>query len=206
MSTLGVMSAPAVAGTPRDQAHAILQERRFHPADVPRPLAGPLDWLGRVLQDAFDAVARWLPGGPTTLWVVLAIVVLALASLLTLRVVRRRSAGEGERAALAGGDGRAEDPPRLEHEAERAAREGDFELALRLRFRAGLGRLAARRLIAPRPSLTSAEVGRRLRSPAYEEVAASFDEVVYGGRAARADDVELARRRWAAVLAEAGRR
>ncbi len=204
MSTLDPSAAPAAARA-RDQAHAILQERRFHPADVPRPLARPLHWLGRLLQDAFDAVARWLPGGSTTLWVLLAIAVLVVASLLTLRAVRRRSVREGERAAPAGRDGRA-DPAQLEREAEHAAREGDFELALRLRFRAGLGRLVARSLVAPRPSLTSAEVGRRLRSPAYDELSASFDQVVYGGRAARADDVELARRRWSAVLAEADHR
>jgi len=204
VSTLDPSAAPAAARA-RDQAHAILRERRFHPADVPRPLARPLHWLGRLLQDAFDAVARWLPGGSTTLWALLAIAVLAVSSLLTLRAVRRRSVREGERAAPAGRDGRV-DPAQLEREAEHAAREGDFELALRLRFRAGLGRLAARSLVAPRPSLTSAEVGRRLRSAAYDELAASFDQVVYGGRAALADDVELARRRWSAVLAEAEHR
>jgi hypothetical protein len=57
-----------------------------------------------------------------------------------------------------------------------------------------------------RPSLTSAEVARRLRSPVFDEVARSFDEVVYGRRRAVPEDAETARAGWAEVLERAGAR
>ena len=98
---------------------------------------------------------------------------------------------------------RGETPAALERRAEEAERRGDHEAALRLRFRAGLLRLDARGAIAFRPSLPTGEVAQALRSDAFDRLAADFDDVVYGGREADADDVATARREWERVLESA---
>ncbi len=89
---------------------------------------------------------------------------------------------------------------RLEREADRAERDGEWERAVRLRFRAGLLRLDDRRVIAYRPSLTTGEVARSVGSPAFREVGERFDAIAYGGRTAEREDAEHARRGWAEVL------
>jgi hypothetical protein len=99
-----------------------------------------------------------------------------------------------------------EDPRRLEDEAARAERDGDLELALRLRFRAGLLRLDQKRALpATQTPLTNGEIGRRLRSESFRGLARDFDEIVYGRRPAFAGDVERARAGWPRVLEEATR-
>jgi hypothetical protein len=192
-------------GSPADdrrRAQAILDERRFKGADVPRPFAGPLEWLG----DRLDPVADWLddlgqdvPGGPIVLWMALAALVIVAAGAVTSTTIRRRAiAIERARAAALPA---TEDPHALEREAERAERDGDWERAVRLRFRAGLLRLDRRHVIAYRPSLTTGEVARAVGSPAFTEVGERFDAIAYGGRPAEREDAEHARRGWAEVLA-----
>lgn len=217
----GVSAAPALAlgGAQPDaaglrrQARTILSERRFHATRLPRPLHGTFQrigrWLapiGRALERFFGGLAGHVPGGGFVLWPVLAALVILAALLITRRSLRRRVRGEQAREtgrrALAHRD---DDPDELEQSAEEASRAGDLDLALRLRFRAGLVRLDARRAIELRPSLTTGEVSRTLRSPVFAELAATFDEVTYGRRPARADEVEEARREWPRVLEEAGR-
>jgi Domain of unknown function (DUF4129) len=140
-----------------------------------------------------------VPGGPPVLWTLLAVGVLLLAGTLATTTIRRRAlAIERARAAAVPA---AEDPRPLEREAERAERDGDWERAVRLRFRAGLLRLDRRRVIVYRPSLTTGEVARATGSPAFREVGDRFDAIAYGGRPARRDDAEHARRAWAEVLA-----
>jgi hypothetical protein len=198
----------------RRQAKSILAERRFHSPRLPRPLHGFFASLGRALKPVGRAISRFVaklsklvPGGGFVLWPVLAALVLLAVLVLTRRSVRRRaraeSARETGRHALAL---RADDADALEAQAEEASREGDLDLALRLRFRAGLVRLDARKAIELRPSLTTGEVARALRSPVFAGLASSFDEVTYGGRSARAEEIEAARSDWPRVLEEAGRR
>ena len=81
-----------------------------------------------------------------------------------------------------------DDPAALEREADRAAAAGEWETAVRLRFRAGLLRLDARELIEYRPSLTTGEVAAAVGSPTFERVGADFDAIAYGGRAAGEQD------------------
>jgi hypothetical protein len=57
-----------------------------------------------------------------------------------------------------------EDPDALERQADDEERAGRFDIALRLRFRAGLLRLDRRGAIRYRPSLTTDEVRRALGS------------------------------------------
>lgn len=210
-----VLAAPSSdsAGL-RQQARSILAERRFHSPRLPRPLHGFFAGLGKGLNSVVQAIGRFfakllklVPGGGFVLWPVLAALVLLGALVLTRRSVRRRARAEraresGRRAMAA----LADDPDELEVHAEEAGRAGDLDLALRLRFRAGLLRLDARKAIELRPSLTTGEVARTLRSPEFAGLASSFDEVAYGGRRARAEEVEAARTGWPRVLEEAGSR
>ena len=86
-----------------------------------------------------------------------------------------------------------------------AERDGDLDTALRLRFAAGLRRLDDREVIALRPSLTVNEVRRSVRSPSFEAVAATFEDVAYGEKAATPADVSEARESWRRVLEETRR-
>jgi len=205
------LSAPAVAAASpaadRARAHAILQERRFKGTDLPRPLQKPLEWLGDKLQPVLDWIddrGTRVPGGPVALWMVLAAGVLLAAGTLTGTSIRRRAlAIERARAAALP---EAEDPSALERAAERAERDGDYEHAVRLRFRAGLLRLDRRRILAYRPSLTTGEVARAIHAPAFHDVGVRFDEIAYGGRPAEAEDAAAARQGWNDVLEQAAAR
>jgi hypothetical protein len=163
--------------------------------------------FGNWLEDLRDA----MPGGAVSGDVTLAVIALVLVAAITFVVVRyqqdrarraasSRVAGPGDvpGAATAG-------PAELERQATAADQAGDHDLAIRLRFAAGLLRLDAAHAIALHPSLTSGEVGRRLRSNTYNALAATHDAVAYGGRHAGPDDAETARRDWPAVVTEARR-
>jgi Domain of unknown function (DUF4129) len=186
----------------RRLAHEILEEQRFNGADVPRPFAGALEWLG----DRLQPIADWLeglggdvPGGPVVLWMALAALVIVAAGAVASATIRRRAVAieRAQAAALPAAD----DPHVLEREADRAERDGDWERAVRLRFRAGLLRLDRRHVIEYRPSLTTGAVARAIGSPAFREVGERFDAIAYGGRPAGPDDAEHARRGWREVLA-----
>ena len=195
-------------GTPaqqaREEARRILSERRYRGTDVPRPLHDVLEWLGRrfhFLGRFFDWFAERI-GGHDVVWVVLSALVVALAVWAATRLARRRAS----RAAALSREVAAErslDPRELERLAEEAEARGDLEIALRLRFRAGLLRLGRAHALELRPSLTTREARRALRNPRFDSLARSFDEVVYGRRPPRDDDVAAARAEWPRVLEEA---
>jgi hypothetical protein len=197
-----------VASDPRAEAQRILAERKYHGSHVPRPLHGFIEWLGRRLHFLvrwFDWLGRHVPGGRNVLWAILAGVVVGLAILIAMRLAGRRSLYErGGGGVWARGE-RPEDPQALEHLADEAERRGDLEVALRLRFRAGLLRLGRAQVLELRPSITTVEVRRVLRSRRFDGLARSFDEVVYGRRSPRAQDVADARTEWPLVLEEARR-
>jgi hypothetical protein len=186
------------------RAAQVLDERRFKGAELPQPFKKPLEWLG----DRLEPIVSWmndsgrgLPGGSFTLWLMLAIaIILATGSITTTTVRRRATAIERARAAALP---EAEDPHALERMADRAEQEGQFERAVRLRFRAGLLRLDRRHVLVYRPSLTTSEVARAIKAPAFAEVGARFDEIAYGGRQAERGDAEAAKRGWKDVLAQA---
>jgi hypothetical protein len=199
LATQGAGRASITTADPRATAHAILAGRRFSGSNVPRPLHGPLHWLGERVRHTFEWVTVRLPGGGRTLWSILAGLVVAVAALTAARLVRRRGGRmleSAERRARAP----TEDPRRLEREADDAERNGDLARALRLRFQAGLVRLARSEAIPARTSLTNGEIARRLQSPVFAELADDFDEIVYGGRSADAGDVARARAAWPRVL------
>jgi hypothetical protein len=120
-------------------------------------------------------------------------------------VARRVLSGRvraSEAAAAAAGSPH-EDARALERRADAAEAAGDLETALRLRFRAGLLRLDERGAIEFRPSISTHEVRRALRSEDFDSLAATFDDVVYGGRPPAADDLSSARERWPRVVGSA---
>ena len=190
----------------REEARHILAERRFHGTSLPRPFHGLFDWLSRhlhFLARGFDWLAVRI-GGQRVLWTVTALFVLVVAALVTRQLARRRveveARGPGRRDR-----GRREDPAELERLADEAERRGDLEVALRLRFRAGLLRLGRARALPLRQSLRTREARRALRSARFDRLARDFDEVVYGGRSPSTADVEVARTEWPQVVAEARR-
>ena len=192
---------PTSAAAARRDAAEIVAERRFRRSRVEGPFRGLLRRIGRLadpIRDFLSGADRTVPGPPAVAWALLVAIVGGLTWLIAGRTARRR-ASMAVSAAHAGGD-RAESPDALERRADEAERKGDHELALILRFRAGLLRLDARGAIELRPSLPTGEVARRLHSEEFDRLAAEFDSVVYGRRPAEAGDVEAARRDWAAVL------
>lgn len=190
----------------REEARRILSERRFHGTSLPRPFHGILDWLSRHLHflarawDSLKAVA----GGADVLWAILGAAVVAIAVVTASRLAARRARFEGL-AAEGEARGRGEDPAALERLADEAERRGDLEIAVRLRFRAGLLRLARARALPGRPSLRTGEARTALHSSRFDALARDFDEIVYGRRAPSADDVAAARSEWPRVLEEVKR-
>ena len=190
----------------RQEARQILAERRFRGTTLPRPFHRFFSWLA----DHLHFVARswdWLAGkvgGAYILCAILGAIVLVAAVALGTRFARRRTEAEafhvGRRARA-----RSEDPADLERLADEAERRGDLEIALRLRFRAGLLRLGRVKALQLRPSLQTREARRALQSARFDRLARDFDEIVYGRRSPSTADVATARSEWPQVVAEARR-
>ncbi|MDQ3916096.1 MAG: DUF4129 domain-containing protein [Actinomycetota bacterium] len=188
----------------QEAARRILAERRFRAPDVPRPLEGLLDPLGRFLRDAWEAVAETLddllPGPRSVVWTVLGAAVVAAAVAVAAQISRRRGVQQAAGAGTGAGSSGGVDAGAIEAMAEEAERKQDFAAAVRLRFRAGLLKLEAAGHIRHTESTTSREVARRLRSPRFDHLTAVFDQIVYGGRPATAADAETSRSEWDALL------
>jgi hypothetical protein len=192
--------ATAAAGA-RRRARAVLAEGRFHER-LPQPLKRPLQRLG----DWLEGIWEKLPGGPPARWAYAIIAVALVAGAISLRGIRRRRGVAETAAGGAALRGAPEGPAGLERLADEAERAGDHAAAVRLRFRAGLMRLGEREAIPYRPSLTTGEARRRLRSEPFDRLAADFDAIAYGGRKARDEDVSAARSGWREVLEGVGAR
>jgi Domain of unknown function (DUF4129) len=188
----------------REEARRILAERRYHGTDLPRPLHGFLEWLGRRLHFIKRFYEWGAPkvGGPDVFWTIVAVAVVALAVWIALRLVRRFGARERARKGPLAVGAHSLDPGELERLASEAELRGDLEIALRLRFRAGLLRLGRARALELRPSLTTREARRALRNQRFDRLARNFDEVVYGRRPPSSDDLTAAREEWPRVLEE----
>jgi hypothetical protein len=193
------------AALARSQARAILAERRFHVAPIPRPLHGVLHAIGEALESPLHGVdelvsklAASTPGGATVVWAALAALVLAVSGLLAVRGSRR--ALRGPAAGMGVGAEPSMRAVDLERDAASAELQGRHADAVRLRFRAGLMRLAESERVETAPSMLNAEVSRALRSERFDALARRFDEIAYGGRAAMQEDAQVARSEWSRLL------
>jgi hypothetical protein len=213
--------APAAAATAidpdraREQARAVLAQRRFQRHELPSPLRSVRERIGDALrrgggpfQSVYDWVVGWLPGGPPVLITLLAATILAgSAALVTRSVARRRQAASGGEGFALGADAtRQPGAASLRRQADEAERRDDLDAALRLRFRAGLVELHAHELIELRPALTNHELLRAVPSATLAGLVDGFEAVAYGGREAQAEDVARAREGWPRVVEEAGTR
>ena len=192
----------------RAQAESVLEQGKFQSSELPRPFKGLLDEIGERLRPVGDWLADLLNdvtgGHPGWGLVVLLGIAGIGAAIASRKVIARRARRASESRERAQAEERAS-AAELESRADTAERKGDLETALRLRFRAGLIRLAEARAVPPRASLTSGELKELLRSKEFEEIAATFDEVVYGRRPARAEDVASSRAGWQSLLRQAKR-
>jgi hypothetical protein len=178
-------------------AAQILSERRFHREPVVDPLTSALNHVGTwIVRLAAD-----MPGGAGIFWALLAGLVIALAVLGARGLLRRLAPAAGP--ARAGAAAGQEDPHELERAAAAAESRGAFADAVRLRFRAGLLSLGARGAIEYRPSIRTAEVSRRLSSPEFDDLAATFERAAYGNQEVGAADVRASRDGWKRVLSGA---
>ena len=180
-------TAGAAQGNPRADAKDVLAQDRFHEKSVPGPFKGLIDRLGEPRAEL--RLARRPPprrqlgdvdrprGRPRR-------------RRLAGRAAVALAAGAGRRAGGRGRGGRARrgpEAPRPPGRRRRVRRRS--RTALRLRFRAGLLRLDRRGAIYFRPSISTREVQRALRSKEFDGLAATFDDVVHGGRAPAPEDI-----------------
>ena len=115
---------------------------------------------------------------------------MAVAAFVAARLGASRGGIVVDRSALLRSESGI-DPRTLEHLAEEAEGRGELEAALRLRFRAGLLRLARVEAVRQPETLTSRQLVRLLGAEQFGRLASDLDEVVYGGRAASRADVEI---------------
>jgi uncharacterized protein DUF4129 len=187
----------------RRDAKAILDQRRFRPTRVPRPFAGVLRWMGRQLEPVgrfFHPV--WDFFNTRVGIAVLVVLVVASAVGIALLIASRRGAGAPSVSGRRASRGRPEDPDALDRAADDAERGGDYDTAVRLRFRAGLLRLDALGAIRLAPSLTAGQAARRLHLDDFDVLARDFDAVAYGARHVDVDAARAARTGWSRVLDE----
>ena len=194
------------ADSAREYARTILADRRFNADSPPRPLRGFVERSGDWLRHRFDALISYIPGGPAGLWLLMAAIVVAVSAMVAARTARRRNLPIERRAHGPNGSHESLSPTVLERRASAAEGEGDYRSAVRLRFRAGLLSLDRLGVIDYRPSITSTEVAATVRSTTFGVLAAMFDEIAYGGRAAGPHDAAAARDSWEQLRAEVGRR
>ncbi len=190
----------------RRRAQQILSSRRFRASPTPRPLRGPLQWLGDRISSLLGHLADLVTASPL-IWIsLLAAGIVLIVWFVTRQLARRPARAAAAHASRVGAVVDSETADELERQADAAEHDGDLARALRLRFRAGLLRLGDRGAIAYRPSLTTGEVRRALDSRRFDGLAGTFEAVTYGGRAADPPAVDTARREWPQVLEESGRR
>ncbi len=92
----------------------------------------------------------------------------------------------------------ADDLERLAAEAEA---QHDFAHAVRLRFRAGLRRLAEFNVLRAPEQRPNGDLALTLSDPHFDSLARRFDQVAYGAVTTTADDLSTAKLQWPIVIA-----
>jgi hypothetical protein len=168
----------AAAAARRELAKAVYAEHR--PSLTQRIVLWLVDKIGRLLSD----VAQATPGGVVGL-VVLALLVLVVVVVVTRRTGPLRRSAADDQALFVG---RARSAAEYRAAADAAARAGDWDEAVRQRFRAVVRALEERDVLDARPGRTADEAAADAASAFPEHAAGlraaarSFDDVAYGGR------------------------
>jgi hypothetical protein len=202
----------------RHQAQTILSKPPYKttPSHTPRPLAGVIHALGRALNAVLGRPSRWLYhhlllqvghgfrsafGG----WwvVVLGVIAVTLGVMAGVLIVRRRTRISARQPESRSIDGGPDDPTEIERQAAAAESAGDYETAVRLRFRAGLLRLQGRGIIVDPGAQTDRQLAATLRSEIFDSLAGRHEMIVYARDPANPTDAETARTEWPRVLVEA---
>jgi hypothetical protein len=183
-------AAEAAPATDLDAAEARARVEEILAGDPPEPPPAPDGGGGQIE----------LPTLGSPLAIVIAVIVIGLAALTASRAGQRTIL---EREAAAGGTAagtkrtKARD---LSREADDAERRGDFAVAVRLRFQAGLTRLDELGTIELRPSLTATGAVRESGIGEIAGLATAYERVAFGGRGASARDAEAQRSGWSEVV------
>ena len=196
----------------RARAQEILDGSKYQPQKLPRPFRGVLEWLADLFEPVVDALAKVfepiisaileLPGGR---FIILAIVGGLVGALVWWLIGRRSRAAvaELERSGLVD---LSADPAVLEKEADEAEQAGDFARAVRRRFEAGLIRLVRDERLSLHRDTTARAAALQVADPVMDDLTATFEQVVYGGRAGSIEDVTAARSGWDQLLGVRARR
>jgi Domain of unknown function (DUF4129) len=170
----------------RDQAAAAAQ------AELSKPVYGAqrpglaerfLQWLGDTVASILDHITSVAPGGALGL-VVLAIIVVLIVVLVRWRLGPVRRAAAADHAVFAG---RPRSAAQYRAAADAAAAAGDWDEAVRQRFRALVRALEERDILDPRPGRTADESADEAAlvlpssAASLSTAARAFDDVAYGG-------------------------
>jgi hypothetical protein len=192
----------------RAAAKRILAGSRYHSHPLPRPLHGVLHTLGSWLDTIFSPVGRFIAHffsavGPVWGGLIAFALLVGVAAVGSLLLIRRRERTGGLSKRNVSGAFKPEDPDDLDQLAGEAESSGDLSAAIRMRFRAGLIRLARRGYIDQQDTRTSSDLSAALVSNRFDRLAHDLEEIVYASRPASGEDVATAREFWPRVLDDA---
>ena len=204
----------------RHQVQQILSKPPYRHASSrpPRPLAGVFHALGRALDAAIGRPARWLYahllrhvghgfrvafGG---WWEIVAAALAVAVGVAAALVLARRRGRVDPRDRHGAVTDSSEDPDQIDRRAAAAARAGDDEAAVRLRYRAGLIRLARAGVVADAGARTDGQLSSLLDSRTFDALALRHEAIVYAGVTATSEDAAAASEQWPRLLREVGDR
>lgn len=193
-----LMASTPNTADPGAVARGVLQQPKY---DLQGESA--LDRLGSLLLAWFDQFLEWLTsalGGPTNTALVFLAVVSVVGFAAFRFLARKRSGAIDRQLTLERLIAEGGDPADLEQRAADAAAIGDFEMAVRMLFLAGLLRLDLTGRITFRPGLTTGEIADKLDDRLFDQLVDDFNDVVYGGREASGDHYQAALEGWDRVV------
>lgn len=125
----------------------------------------------------------------------IALFTLGLVALVVYRLASTRDSTEAKqrRAARAARKLSARDLERMADEAEAS---GDFESAVRYRFRAGLARIDTSGTVEVAPSMTTGDVRRSVALAEFDAVSNVFEVAAFSEHDASAEDVRVTKALW----------
>ncbi|MBM7786203.1 DUF4129 domain-containing protein [Tenggerimyces flavus] len=159
--------------------------KRIYHEDEPGVVSRALQWLYERILEFLAQIASNSPGG---YWGIIAVVLLVVLLVILIRWRVGKLARSRARADAVVFEGRTRTAAEHRSDAEAAALAGDFEKAVRERFRAIVRDLEERTLIDERLGRTAYEVSTEVALVAPDAAepmraaATVFDEVCYGSR------------------------